>query len=186
MPIRQLRTSFFRQCVYRSCAAYILYMERRAPACRTIKAFSGVGECVWLYHCCLRGEQELAVPYTGCTLLVYNDGDVLCLRLPVTGCSCLLQVYSRLSTSRRKSYPQPAITSPHLFCGLFNVLYTVFVNILYLILNVLRSYPHFYALKYMLVTQEADTTGLPVFQCPVMRLVWRVVYKPVDNPVDNP
>ena len=151
-----------------------------------IRLFYGVGESVLLYNCCLRGEQELAVPYTGCTLPVYNDGDVLCLLLPVTGCSCLLQVYSRLSTSRRKSYPQPAITSPHLFCGLFNVLYTVFVNILYLILNVLRSYPHFYALKYMLVTQEADTTGLPVFQCPVMRLVWRVVYKPVDNPVDNP
>ena len=43
-------------------AAYILYMERRASARRTIKAFSGVGECVLLYNCCLRGEQELAVP----------------------------------------------------------------------------------------------------------------------------
>ena len=39
------------------------HMERRAPARRTIKAFSGVGECVLLYNCCLRGEQELAVPY---------------------------------------------------------------------------------------------------------------------------
>lgn len=38
----------------------------------------------------------------------------------------------------------------------------------------------------MLVTQEADATGLPVFPCPVMRMVWIVVYKPVDNPVDNP
>ena len=45
----------------------------------------------------------------------------------------------------------------------------------------------------MLVTQEADATGLPVFLCPVMRMMWRVVcidvdsvYKPVDNPVDNP
>lgn len=137
MPVRQLRTSLFRQCVYRSCAAYILYMERRTPARRTIKAFSGVGECVLLYNCCLRGEQELAVPYTGCTLLVYNDGDVLCLHVPVTGCSCLLQVCRRLSTACRKSYPQPTITSPHLSCGLLHVLYTCIVNILYLILNVL-------------------------------------------------
>ena len=162
-------------------AAYILYMERRAPARRTIKAFSGVGECVLLYNCCLRGEQELAVPYTGCTLPVYNDGDILCLQLPVTGYSCLLQVYSRLSTFRRKSYPQTAITSPHLSCGLFHVLYTGIVNILYLILNVLQSYPHFYVLKYMLVTQEADATGLPVFPCPVMRMVWRVVCIDVDS-----
>lgn len=130
MPIRQLRTSLFRQCVYRSCAAYILYMERRAPARRTIKAFSGVGECVLLYNCCLRGEQELAVPYTGCTLPVYNDRNVLFLLLPVTGCSCLLQVYSRLSTFRRKIYPQPTITSQHLSCGLFHMLYTGIVNIL--------------------------------------------------------
>ena len=181
MPIRQLRTSLFRQCVYRSCAAYILYMERRAPARRTIKAFSGVGECVLLYNCCLRGEQELAVPYTGCTLPVCNDENVLCLLLPVTGCSCLLQVCSRLSTSRRKSYPQPTITSPHLSCGLFYVLYTDVVNILLLILNVLQSYPHFYALKYMLVTHEADATGLPVFQCPIMRMVWRIVCIDVDS-----
>lgn len=156
-------------------------MERRAPARRTIKAFSGVGECVLLYNCCLRGEQELAVPYTGCTLPVYNDGDVLYLLLPVTGYSCLLQVYRRLSTSRRKSYPQPIITSPHLSCGLLQVLYTGIVNILYLIFNVLRSYPHFYALKYMLVTQEADTTGLPVFPCPVMHMVWRIVCRGVDS-----
>lgn len=105
-------------------------MERRAPARRTIKAFSGVGECVLLYNCCLRGEQELAVPYTGCTLPVCNDGDVLCLLLPVTGCSCLLQVYSRLSTFRRKSYPQSAITSPHMSCGLLHVLFTGVANIL--------------------------------------------------------
>ena len=162
-------------------AAYILYMERRAPARRTIKAFSGVGECVWLYYCCLRGEQELAVPYTGCTLLVYNDEDVLCLHVPVTGCSCLLQVCCWLSTYRRKSYPQPTITSSHLSCGLFHVLYTGIVNILQLILNVLQIYPHFYALKYMLVTQEADATGLPVFPCPVMRMVWRVVCRDVDS-----
>lgn len=38
----------------------------------------------------------------------------------------------------------------------------------------------------MLVTQEAGTTGLPVFHYPVMRLVLVVVYKPVDNTVDNP
>lgn len=113
-----------------TAAACILYMERRAPARRTIKAFSGVGECVLLYHCCLRGEQELAVPYTGCTQPVYNDGDVLCLLLPVTGYSCLLQMYSWLSTSHRKSYPQPAITSPHLSYGLFHMLYTGIVNIL--------------------------------------------------------
>ena len=94
-------------------------------------------------------------------------------------------MYNRLSTFRRKSYPQPAITSPHLSCGLLHVLYTGIVNILYLILNVLRSYPHFYSLKYMLVTQEADATGLPVSRLPVMRLVLAVVYKPVDNPVDN-
>ena len=105
-------------------------MERRAPARRTIKTFSGVGECVLLYHCCLRGEQELAVPYTGCTLPVYNDGDVLCLRLPVTGYYCLLQVYRRLSTVGIKSYPQPTITSPHLSCGLLHMLYTGIVNIL--------------------------------------------------------
>lgn len=134
-----------------------------------------------MYYYCLRGEQELAVPYTGCTLPVYNDGNVLCLLLPVTGCSCLLQVYSRLSTSRRKSYPQPAITSPHMSCGLLHVLYTGIVNILYLILNMLQSYPHFYALKYMLVTHGADTTGLPVFPCPVMRMVWRVVCIDVDS-----
>lgn len=97
------------------------------------------------------------------------------LQLPVTGYCRLLQVYSRLSTSRRKSYPQPAIASPHLSCGLFPVLYTGIVNILSLILNMLQSYPHFYALKYMLVTQEADATGLPVFLCPVMRMVWGVV-----------
>ena len=156
-------------------------MERRAPARRTIKAFSGVGECVLLYNCCLRGEQDLAVPYTGCTLPVYNDGDVLCLLLPVTGYFCLLPVYSRLSTSRRKSYPQTAITSPHLSCGLFPVLYTGIVNILSLILNVLQSYPHFYFLKYMLVTQKTDATGLPVFLCPVMRMVWRVVCRDVDS-----
>ena len=162
-------------------AAYILYMERRAPARRTIKAFSGVGECVLLYNCCLRGEQELAVPYTGCTLPVYNDGDVLYLLLPVTGCSCLLQVYSRLSTSRRKSYPQPTITSPPLSCGLFPVLYTGIVNILSLILNMLQSYPHFYALKYMLVTQDLDVTGVPVFEYPVMYLVWIVAGTCVDS-----
>ena len=164
-----------------TAAAYILYMERRAPARRTIKAFSGVGECVWLYYCCLRGEQELAVPYTGCTLPVYNDGDVLCLLLPVTGCYCLLQVCSRLSTSRRKSYQQTAITSPHLSCGLLHVLYTGVVNILLLILNVLQCYPHFHALKYMLVTLEADITGLPVFHNPVMRLMCRVVCRDVDS-----
>lgn len=146
-----------------------------------IRLFYGVGEWVWLYYCCLRGEQELAVPYTGCTLPVYNDGDVLCLLLPVTGCSCLLQVCRRLSTACRKSYPQPAITSTHLSCGLLHVLYTCVVDILLLILNVLQSYPHFYALKYMLVTQEADTTGLPVFQYPVMRMVWRVVCIDVDS-----
>lgn len=105
-------------------------MERRAPARRTIKAFSGVGECVLLYNYCLRGEQELAVPYTGCVLPVCNDGNVLCLLLPVTGYSCLLQVYSRLSTSRRKSYQLSAITSQHLSCGLLHVLYTGVVNIL--------------------------------------------------------
>lgn len=38
----------------------------------------------------------------------------------------------------------------------------------------------------MLVTQEADATGLPVLRYPVMRLMLAVVYKPVDNPVDNP
>lgn len=90
-------------------------------------------------------------------------------------------MYSRLSTSRRKSYPQTAITSQHLSCGLFHVLYTGVVNILLLILNVLQSYPHFYVLKYMLVTQEADTTGLPVFQCPIMRMVWRIVCIDVDS-----
>lgn len=111
-------------------AAYIMYMERRAPARRTIKAFSGVGECVLLYNCCLRGEQEFAVPYTGCTLPVYNDGDVLYLLLPVTGYSCLLQVCRRLSTACRKSYPRPTITSQHLSCGLLHVLYTGIVNIL--------------------------------------------------------
>ena len=121
------------------------------------------------------------VPYTGCTLPVYNDGDVLFLYLPVTGRSCLLQVCSRLSTFRRKSYPQPTITSPHLSCGLLHVLYTCIVNILYLILNVLRSYPHFYALKYMLVTQEANATGIPIFQCPVIRMVWIVVCRDVDS-----
>lgn len=134
-----------------------------------------------MYYYCLRGEQELAVPYTGCTLPVYNDGNVLCLLLPVTGCSCLLQVYSRLSTSRRKSYPQPAITSPHMSCGLLHVLYTGVANILLLIINALQSYPHFYALKYMLVTQEANATGLPVFQCPVIRMVWIVVCRDVDS-----
>ena len=61
------------------------------------------------------------------------------------------------------------------------MLYTGVVNILLLILNVLQSYPHFYALKYMLVTQEADTTGLPVFQCSIMRMVWRVVCIDVDS-----
>ena len=61
------------------------------------------------------------------------------------------------------------------------MLYTGVVNILLLILNVLQSYPHFYALKYMLVTQGADTTGLPVFHYPVMRMVWRVVCKGVDS-----
>lgn len=66
------------------------------------------------------------------------------------------------------------------------MLYTGIVDILLLILNVLQSYPHFYALKYMLVTQETDATGLPVSRHPVMRLVLVVVYKPVDNPVDNP
>ena len=90
-------------------------------------------------------------------------------------------MYSRLSTSRRKSYPQSAITSPHLSCGLLHVLYTGIVNNLLLILNVLQSYPHFYALKYMLVTQEADTTGLPVFRYPVIRMVWRVVCRGVDS-----
>lgn len=68
------------------------------------------------------------------------------MQLPVTGYFRLLQVYCRLLTSRRKSYPQPAITSPHLSCGLLHVLYTGIVNILLLILNVLQSYPHFYAL----------------------------------------
>lgn len=113
--------------------------------------------------------------------LYITMGGVLYLQLPVTGCSCHLQVYSRLSTFRRKSYPQPTITSPHLSCGLFYVLYTGVVNILYLILNVLQSYPHFYALKYMLVTQEADATGLPVFPFPVMRMVWIVVCRDVDS-----
>ena len=61
------------------------------------------------------------------------------------------------------------------------MLYTGIVDILLLILNVLQSYPHFYALKYMLVTLEADTTGFPVFPCPVMRMVWRVVCKGVDS-----
>ena len=97
------------------------------------------------------------------------------MQLPVTGYFCLLQVYCRLLTSRRKSYPQPTIISPHLSCGLFHVLYTGIVDILSLILNMLQSYPHFYVLKYMLVTQEADTTGLPVSHYPVMRMVWRVV-----------
>ena len=162
------------------CSVHPVYgtASSRSPH---IKAFSGVGECVLLYNCCLRGEQELADPYTGCTLPVYNDGEVLCLQLPVTGCSCLLQVCYRLSTLRRKSYPQPTITSPHLSCGLLHVLYTCIVNILQLILNVLQSYPHFYALKYMLVTQEADATGLPVFPCPVMRMVWRVLCRGVDS-----
>ena len=103
------------------------------------------------------------------------------MQLPVTGYFRLLQVYCRLLTSRRKSYPQPTITSPHLSSGLFYVLYTGVVNILLLILNVLQSYPHFYALKYMLVTQETDATGLPVFPCPVMRMVWRVVCIDVDS-----
>ena len=61
------------------------------------------------------------------------------------------------------------------------MLYTDVVNILLLILNVLQSYPHFYALKYMLVTHEADATGLPVFQCPIMRLMWIVVCIDVDS-----
>ena len=110
MPIRQLRTSFFRQCVYRSCAAYILYMERRAPARRTIKAFSGVGECVLLYNCCLRGEQELAVPYTGCTLPVYNDGEVLYLQLPVTGCfACYRCIAGYQHSEEKVIHSQPSL-----------------------------------------------------------------------------
>lgn len=33
----------------------------------------------------------------------------------------------------------------------------------------------------MLVTQGTDTTGLPVFHYPVMRLMWIVVYRDVDS-----
>ena len=61
------------------------------------------------------------------------------------------------------------------------MLYTGIVDILLLILNVLQCYPHFYALKYMLVTQEADATGLPVFHYPVMRMMWGVVCIDVDS-----